>query len=329
MLFVAGFHSTPVFSDSVLRIQTSTETNSQRIKLLTPNYSLEIPKAIGGPKEINVKAKLALLSPQVSITNGIVSSKNIEIDPSGMVIYVVQEGDTLSEIAENFDVSINTLKWENELGKNIRPGQELRILPVSGVRHTIAKGDTFANIAKTYDVEVEDITVFNDIDDTKLVLGNKIIIPNGVIKRKVPVVTKVTSKITGTSKVSSQSSSSGYYIRPTGGTITSKFGPRKGRYHYGIDYGAPTGTPIVAAASGTVLKTSCGSGYGKCLVIQHGNGTQTLYAHANTIYVGVGTKVKQGQKVAAVGSTGRSSGPHLHFEIIESNGKKRNVNFLR
>ena len=82
-------------------------------------------------------------------------------------------------------------------------------------------------------------------------------------------------------------------------------------------------------AAGTVIKTSCGSGYGKCLVIQHGNGTQTLYAHASALYVNVGTQVKQGQKIAAVGSTGRSTGNHLHFEIIEANGKKRNTNFFK
>jgi murein DD-endopeptidase MepM/ murein hydrolase activator NlpD len=263
----------------------------------------------------------------VSITNGIYSSNDIELDASGLIVYIVQEGDTLSQIAENFDISINTIRWENDLGKNIKPGQELKILPVSGVRHTIKKGDTFSKIARTYDVETEDITVYNDIKDTELVPGKMIIIPNGT-KRK-NIITKITTSSKSSIQISTKSSSSGYYTRPTGGRITSRFGPRKGTYHYGVDYGAPRGTPIVAAADGTVLKTSCGSGYGKCLVLQHSNGTQTLYAHANAIYVGVGSKVKQGQKIAAVGSTGRSTGPHLHFEIIESNGKKRNVNFLR
>ncbi len=325
---IAGFYSTPASSASVLAPVTTDTTNSQRVQLLAANYSVEIPEAIGGPRSIKVNNRLALLSPQVHITNGTVISNNIELDPDGIVTYVVQSGDTLSEIAENFDVSINTIKWENNLNKTIKPGQELKILPVSGVRHTIQKGDTFSKIAQTYDVEVEDITVFNDIDATKLIKGNKIIIPNGIKQRKVAVA-KSTLKIKTTSYISNRSSSTGYYIRPTTGRTTSLFGPRKGKYHYGIDYGAPTGTPIVAAADGTVIKTTCGSGYGKCLVIKHPNGTQSLYAHASKIYVGVGSKVKQGQKVAAIGSTGRSTGPHLHFEIIEANGKKRNVNFLK
>ena len=323
------FHSIPS-SASVLSAATPESISSQRMTLLSPSYAVEIPEAIGGPDEPIVDNRLALLSPQVSIASGMTSLKNVEVDPDGIIVYVVQDGDTLSQIAETFDVSINTIKWENELGKTIKPGQELRILPVTGVRHTIQKGDTFGKIAQLYDVEIEDITVFNDIDATKLVPGKKIIVPNGIIKA---ATTVKTSSGSGSSSVSvstssSSSVSSGYYIRPTSGPTTSRFGPRKGSYHYGIDFGAGTGTPIVAAASGTVLKTTCGSGYGNCLVIQHDNGTQTLYAHASALYVNVGAKVTQGQKIAAVGSTGRSTGPHLHFEIIKSNGSKMNPNSL-
>ncbi|MFT6361068.1 MAG: murein DD-endopeptidase MepM/ murein hydrolase activator NlpD [Candidatus Paceibacteria bacterium] len=326
-LGIIGLFSSSPSSASIITTPKGDTINSQRVALLSPNYGVEIPLAIGGPDDIHVNNRLALLSPQVGIVTGTTSIKNIEVDPDGIVVYVVQDGDTLSEIAESFDISSNTITWENKLGKTIRPGQELRILPVTGVRHTIAKGDTFGEIANRYDVEIEDITIFNDIDATKLIPGKKIIIPNGTIAAQKKSTSSVTSS--GGSKVSSSKVNNGYYRRPTVGAVTSKFGPRKGRYHYGIDYGGRTGTPIVAAADGTVIKTSCGSGYGKCLVIQHGNGTQSLYAHASKIYIGVGTQVKRGQKVAAIGSTGRSTGPHLHFEIIEYNGKKRNVNFLR
>jgi len=301
-----------------------TDDNSQRINLLAPNYSVEIPQAIGGPSDIQVNHRLALLSPQVGVITGNLSIKNIEVDPDGIVVYVVQSGDTLSEIAESFDVSMNTIRWENNLGKTIKPGQELRILPVTGIRHTITKGDTFGDIAKKYDVEIEDITVFNDISADKLVVGKKIIVPNGTQ----PVVATRTSSASTTSSsvtLARLSTSRGEYITPTSGQITSRMGPRSGRYHYGVDYGARTGTPIVATRSGTVTRTSCGSGYGKCLIIKHDNGTQSLYAHASKLYVTVGTSVVQGQKIAAVGSTGRSTGPHLHFEIRNSaSGKALN-----
>lgn len=319
------FNST-LSSASVISSPVNNNNNSQRIDLLSPNYTLEIPKAIGGPSDIHVNNKLALLSPQVGITTGTIAIKNIEVDPDGIVIYVVQEGDTLSEISESFDVSINTIKWENNLGKTISPGKELRILPVTGIRHTIKKGDTFGEIANMYDVDTEDITVFNDIDAAKLVPGKKLIIPNGV---KQKITTAVASTVKSKIKISTNTSGDGYYIRPTTGPTTSLFGPRWGKYHYGIDYGIPTGTPIVATASGTVIKTSCGTGYGKCLVVQHSNGTQSLYAHNSKIYVKTGTKVVQGQKISASGATGNVTGPHLHFEIIKSNGSKMNVNFLK
>jgi len=323
------FHSVPL-SASIITSPKGDTVNSQRVVLMQPHYSVEIPEAIGGPDDIQVNNRLALLSPQVGITTGTTSIKNIEVDPDGIVVYVVQDGDTLSEIAESFDISFNTIKWENNLGKTIKPGQELRMLPVTGVRHTIKKGDTFGKIANMYDVTTDDIVIFNDIKPTELVPGKKIIIPNGVKNAVVKSSSKGSSKSSSGSQVSStKSSSGGYYIRPTSGRLSSKFGPRRGSYHYGIDIATPNGTPIVATASGTVIKTTCGSGYGKCLVIQHPNGTQSLYAHASKIYVNVGTSVKQGQKVAAVGSTGRSTGNHLHFEVIEPTGKKRNMNFLK
>ena len=328
-LFGLGvFHSSAISASTFEPVLDDT-ANSQIVKLLAPAYSLEVPQAIGGPHEAYIDPELGLLFPNIGIIDSrYEAAPGIQIDESGIISYIVQKGDTLSDIAEKFDVSTNTIKWENDIGNTIKPDQELRILPVSGVRHKVQKGDTFASIAKEYDVEVEDITIYNDIVDTQLVVGDKLIIPNGV-KKEVVAKKSSSSRSSSSSSVSVSSSRSGNFIRPTTGTVTSQFGPRKGTYHSGIDYGAPTGTPIVAAASGTVLKTSCGSGYGKCLVIQHSDGTQSLYAHASKLYVSAGTKVQQGQKIAAVGSTGRSSGPHLHFEIIEANGKKRNVNFLR
>jgi len=321
---VGLFNSTPSSAQSFLKTQISQESNSQRINLLSADYGPEVPKAIGGSEDIWVNNRLALLSPQVGIMTGMDFPQGVEVDSSGVVSYIVQKGDTLSEIAEQFDVSVNTIKWENNIGRTLGVGKELAILPVTGIRHTITKGDTFGGIAKRYGVEIEDITIYNDIDDTKLIVGKKIIVPNGV--KKAAIVTR-TMQRSSSSPLSS--SLSDYYRRPTTGPTTSLFGPRNRSYHYGIDFGAPRGTPIVASAAGTVVRTSCGSGYGKCLKIQHDNGTQTLYAHASRLFVTTGTNVAQGQKIASVGSTGRSTGPHLHFEIIESNGRKKNPNFLR
>lgn len=106
-------------------------------------------------------------------------------------------------------------------------------------------------------------------------------------------------------------------IRPTNGVVTSRFGSRWGSNHKGTDIGAPIGTPIVAAAGGTVTLAQYGysGGYGNYLIISHGNGVQTIYAHCNELKVTVGQRVSQGELVATVGNTGRSTGPHLHIEI--------------
>jgi murein DD-endopeptidase MepM/ murein hydrolase activator NlpD len=313
-LLVAG-HSGEASTES-----TAIAMSSHSMNVLEADYTVSIPQAIGGPNDITIEEGMLLNT--AGIYHDDVHPPTIQTDPTGVRVYIVQEGDTLSEIAERFDVSQNTIRWENDLGKTLRIGQELRILPVTGIRHTIKKGDTYGKIAAMYEVETEDITIYNDLAPTELQIGKKIIVPNGVKQ------SPSSSRSRATTPTRSTKPQSGYYLRPTSGRITSKFGPRSGRYHYGIDFGASTGTPIVASAAGTVIKVGCGSGYGNCLVVQHDNGTRTLYAHASKLYVGTGTRVEQGERIAAVGSTGRSTGPHLHFEIIRSNGQKMNPNNL-
>lgn len=107
-------------------------------------------------------------------------------------------------------------------------------------------------------------------------------------------------------------------IRPVSGTITSRFGARssiRSSTHTGLDIATSTGTPIVAAASGTVTFSGYKGSYGNMIVISHGNGVQTYYGHCSKLYVSAGTQVSQGQTIAAVGSTGNSTGPHLHLEV--------------
>ena len=268
-----------------------------------------IPDAIGGPIYINERKDILMAN--LGSLAGDTPTLQFE-NTNGVSLYIVRSGDTLSQIAELFDVSINTIKWENNIsGNTLKIGQELRILPVTGLSHTIKKGETFGKIANTYGVEIEDITIFNDLEATKLKIGTKIIVPNGVKK-------KVSSKKRSTAKSTKSvgRAQSGYYIRPTTGRSSSPFGPRSRGYHYGIDIASPIGTPIVASASGKVIRTSCGTGYGICTIIEHNNGTKTLYAHASRLFVKTGDTVKQGQKIANVGNTGRSTGPHIHFEIV-------------
>lgn len=117
-------------------------------------------------------------------------------------------------------------------------------------------------------------------------------------------------------------------IRPIQGTVTSRFGQRWGRGHKGLDIGAPTGTKIKAVAGGTVIKSGTTSDYGKIIVISHGNGVETYYAHCSALYAKAGQKVAQGEVIAAVGSTGRSTGSHLHLEIRVNGVAQNPQNYL-
>ena len=159
------------------------------------------------------------------------------------------------------------------------------------------------NIVEKYDTQLES---FASVEDSVVNLYKK------------KTVAKTYAKIsTGTSNMSTQKIDIGVsFINPTSGKLSSRFGIRNGSRHSGLDIAAPTGTPIYAAASGTVVAAgNSGSGYGNLVIISHGNGVQTYYAHCSAIYVSAGATITQGQHIAAIGSTGRSTGPHLHFEV--------------
>jgi LysM repeat protein len=226
-------------------------------------------------------------------------------------VYIVRKGDTLPAIAKMFGVSPNTIIWANDLkGSKIMEGQELVILPISGVKHTVKKGDTLKSIANKYKADMSDILAFNDVTvDSKLVPGNVIIVPDGEITSTSPSSSSGKSAASG----GNLPTVAGYFMKPVNGRHTQGI-----HGHNGIDLGAPVGTSIVASASGTVIVSKTGGyngGYGTYVVISHPNGTQTLYSHMNANLVTVGQAVSQGQKIGTVGMTGKTSGPHLHFEV--------------
>jgi murein DD-endopeptidase MepM/ murein hydrolase activator NlpD len=228
--------------------------------------------------------------------------------------YTVRTGDTLSEIAQMFNVSVNTIMWANEISKakGIQPGQSLIILPVTGITYTIKKGDTIKGIVSSYKADLNEVLDYNGMSvNTKLVAGQTIIIPDAEIQ------TSVATKIvygTNTAHDTNGPSYAGYYIRPIDGGRKSQ-----GLHGYnGVDLAAPIGTPIYASAAGKVIASMSGGyngGYGNYIIISHGNGTQTLYSHNSKNVVSVGQYVEQGQKIGEIGSTGKSTGPHVHFEI--------------
>lgn len=226
--------------------------------------------------------------------------------------YVVHDGDTIAAVAKMFGVSVNTILWANDLqkGQKLKEGQVLVILPISGIQHEVKKGETLDSIAKKYKGDKEDIVRFNGLDSEKLTVGDVIIIPDGEIS-----VTPSTKKgSSGKGGSGSWPSVSGYYMRPlAGGRKTQGL-----HGNNGVDIASSIGTPIFAAADGTVILAKdygWNGGYGNYIVIKHGNGTQTLYGHLSAVKVSAGDRVTQGQTIGNMGSTGNSTGSHLHFEV--------------
>ncbi len=247
-----------------------------------------------------------------------------------IVEYAVLEGDTISGIAQKFGVSVNTLLWENNLTSYsvIRPRQKITILPVSGLRYMIVRGDTLQKIAKKYSAEVDDIIEFNKLASAEdISIGEKLIIPGG--SKPQPVTTYSLRTRTETpAPTTGGVTGSGNMVWPnTCRRITQYYNWR----HHGVDIACPFGSAIRAAAAGTVIKAQGGwnTGYGIMIVIDHGGGMQTLYGHLSKLYVQVGDYVQAGQTIAAEGSTGRSTGPHVHFEVRVAGYRNNPLLYIR
>lgn len=288
--------------------------NSQNMALLRADMSPEPGLARGGG-DITVANGNAL----VAESGPLGTMGNIDEFPlyQRISLYTVREGDTLSLIAKMYGVSVNTIVWANNLsGRSIQLGQTLTILPISGIAHTAKKGDTLKSIAKKYKTDVAELALFNDLKEDEILADGVIVtIPEGetvVVPSAAGKIPEKTFKTTAAHDTNGPDFP-GYYIRPTNGIKT------QGLHGYnGIDLGSPTGTPIYAAAAGDVIisrNSGWNGGYGNYAVISHSNGTQTLYGHMKEVIVAVGDKVYQGQIIGYVGNTGRSTGPHLHFEI--------------
>lgn len=236
-----------------------------------------------------------------------------------VITYTVQKGDTLSTIAKKFGISEDTVKWENDLsGDTLGIGDELKILPVSGIAHKVAPSDTVYTIAKKYDTNPQQIVdfPFNDFANPEtfsLIDGQILIVPDGIKPSEQPTTPRRPLYIAR--EGSGVVSGAGFSWPLPGGGVSQPFA----WYHAGIDITSPLGVPVYAGQSGTVIKASSGTwdgGYGTNLIIDDGNGTQTLYAHLLSLSVSVGDKVVAGKTViGANGSTGRSTGPHVHFEL--------------
>ena len=226
--------------------------------------------------------------------------------------YTVKSGEAISTITRKFGLTnISTLIAVNGIGnvRALREGQKLRIPSMDGLIHRVSKGESLGSVSAKYHVSVEEICDANDLSSQNLKAGQELFIPGAKLD-----------------SMSLKKAMGELFVCPITAKyrISSLFGPRIDpisqlkRNHTGVDFACPTGTPIGAAMSGKVVYVGWSNIFGNYVIINHINGYQTLYAHMSKITCKNGQKVDQGTKVGLVGSTGYSTGPHLHFTVYKN-----------
>lgn len=264
----------------------------------------------------SVAGQLAQFTPSSAVATSLDFSDygiqtQVSQKPRDQVIsYTVQKGDTLSTVAEKFGISTDTIRWANGLNDDsLAIGDTLKIPPVTGIVYKVAEGDTVQSVAKKYKTDAQKIVNFPfndfaDLDTFALNVGQTLIVPDGVPPAAAAIAFIAPSFL-------SAPMGTGRLLWPTNGLITQY----PIWYHMAFDIANPGGPGIMAADNGVVVYTGFDRyGYGNHVIIDHGVGLSTLYGHMIEYYVKVGDRVSRGQVIGRMGSTGRSTGTHLHFE---------------
>ncbi len=306
---------------------------------VSANQANDTPAA--SQQTLPAAASIASILPMDLSSVGILRQANIHTNVperarDDIVKYTVVAGDTVSDIAQNFGLQPITIFAANyalleDDPHNLQVGQVLTILPVDGVYRQWFPGEKISTVANYYKVTPQDIINYpaNHLDPntTDIAAGTMVIIPGGVYLYHSPG--QVPLGISRTNPASAQVAGDGSCPAVTGGAVgTGTFVYPTDRHylsgfdystktnHLGIDLAANLGDNIYAADGGVVVYAGANSyGYGNMVMIDHGTGFQTLYAHLSQIFVSCGNNVSQGQTIGAAGATGHASGPHLHFEV--------------
>lgn len=301
----------------------------------------QINQAIQQQKD-NQQSDLALIqSSYLEKTNTPVTEVS-ETVRKNIIIHLVKADETLWSIADKYHISTDTIKWSNGMDDSgiLIEGQEIYIMPMDGIYYTVQDGDTVSSISEKYKSNLDDIYQWNNLDDG-LSIGQKIILPGGKVPPPpAPVVSNPTYNDNSAGsyyqpQIDSSASplaGSGQFGWPTSGMFISQyFGSTSfNPWHTGLDLDARSGWDIFASDSGTITTATYGwgGGYGNHIIIDHGNGYQTLYGHLSALDVSSGQSVSKGQRIGTMGSTGWSTGPHLHFEIRYNGSFLNPLNYL-
>lgn len=316
-------------SDSLIEegVEPARTTQSPYMNNLAIN-PLQLPSVEDTP-EINVSSTITQGG---GIYGTDIASLDSQIKRNKVLAYEVQSGDSVGSIANKFGLKLNTIYWANNLASNsyIRPGQSLVIPPADGLIYTVKKGDTLAAVSKKYGGDLDKVIEFNRLDSAQdIAIGQQLLIPGGkpyaapppITQPKIAKVKDIFNKVTGTPDTSIAG-----LIWPT---VTRRLSQYFTWRHTGLDIDGDFGDPIWASADGVVTRVKyLNYDYGYHVIIDHGNGIQTLYAHFQRIYVTPGQTVTKGQALGEMGSTGRSTGSHLHFEVRVRGSRNNPLNYV-
>ena len=266
--------------------------------------------------------EINIASGEAEIAAALPADPNANDNHYGMLVtfewqqYRVQKNDTVSGIAQKFDVSVGAIIASNEI-KNARRLQEgvvLKIPNIDGIPYQVKRGDSLSKISVSHNVPLEVILDVNDIKSDNIRIGETIFLPGA---RMNDIDLRLSLGDLFTHPLQSKYITSGYGMRKD---------PKTGilQFHAGIDFRGKTGTTIMASLDGVVSVVGENWLYGKYIIISHGNGYKTLYGHMNSFSVKQGDRVARGRKIGEVGNTGYSTGPHLHFGIYDKNNKPVN-----
>jgi len=326
-------NSARAFSALAAPVSTATPTMAPPV---LPVYAFEEPDPTDGIQRLTELYTIIPSRPRVDV-----------------ITYTVQSGDTVFGIAERFGLKPETILWGNYnvLSDNphrLQPEQILTILPIDGTYHKWSAGENLQKVAEFYHVEAADIIEWpgnpfdiyaTDIENPGLLPGTMLIIPDGqreMIDYGPPLIPRDNPAVARTygpghcGEIMDGAIGDGIFIWPTVDHYIVGYNYSPSTNHWGIDIDGDLGTAVWSIDHGVVVYSGWSyNGYGNLVVVDHGNGWQSLYAHLNDIYVSCGESVYQGTILGALGNTGNSSGPHLHFELIYGSTKVNPLDFLQ
>lgn len=330
--------------DSPIQGISSSETDALAAPMLTPTLRVEAPSL--PPFSIDTNASQGLFR-NATLYTSIPTRPRVDV-----ITYTVVAGDSVFKIAERFSLKPETIMWANtnilrDNPHRLQVDQVINILPVNGTYHKWSAGEDLQKVADFYGVDVQEVIEWpgnpfdmltTDIHNPNIIPGTMLIIPGGTremvdygpprIPRDNPAVARtygpghcgvLMDGVVG----------DGIFLWPTTEHWVSGYEFSPETNHSGIDIAGQRGNPIWAVDDGVVVYSGWSNmGYGNLVVIDHGNDWQSLYGHLDSIFVSCGESVYQGATIATMGSTGNSSGPHLHFELLYGTTKVNPWNFL-